>query len=251
VTRRGLLLTGALVLTTAPAAAQTNLQLWGNFTTDWAKTPRLTYSLDFEPKVLIARPDDAPGWRAIDVSPSIEYALKNWLDLNAEGDVGQTKQTDHVNSLELTGRLGARFHLFSREKPTILNLRHERPPRRRVVLRDLVRVEFRNFHYSDGTPPASAVRFRNRLEFLEPINKERLTDDGVRYFLADWEIYVPLDDVEERFANRQRIRLGLGHRPSFAWRYQLLYMWTRSRNGIDESFKTTDNIIDFQIKRVF
>ena len=234
-----------------PAAAQTNLQLWSNMTFDWTKSERLSYSLDFEPKILVAKPDDAPGWRNLDVSPSVEYSPKGWLDLNAETTVGVTKQTDHVNTIEVTPRLGVRFHLFSRDKPTRI-LRRELPPRRRIVFRDLVRVEFRNFWYTgEGTGSSSNVRFRNRLEFLEPINKPKLTDDGARYVLADWEWYIPLSDPSERFNNRQRIRAGVGYRHSFSWRYQLLYMWTRSRDTTAEGFTTSGHIVDFQIKRVF
>lgn len=84
-----------------------------------------------------------------------------------------------------------------------------------------------------------------------PLNKEKLTEDGARYLLADWEWYLPLDDVEERFANKQRIRTGIGYRRSFAWRFEVLYIWTRSRNTIEEGFTTDDNSIDFRLKRLF
>jgi hypothetical protein len=84
-----------------------------------------------------------------------------------------------------------------------------------------------------------------------PLNKARITDDGARYLLADWEWFMPLDDPNERFANRQRIRAGLGYRRSFNWRYELLYIWTRSRETIDEGFSTTENIIDIRVKRLF
>ena len=80
------------------------------------------------------------------------------------------------------------------------------------------------------------MRFRNRLEFLVALNKERITDDGARYVLADWEWFVPLDDAEERFANRQRIRTGIGYRRSLNWRYELLYIWTRSCDDTRETF---------------
>jgi len=43
---------------------------------------------------------------------------------------------------------------------------------------------------------------------LLPINKPKVTDDGAAYTLADGEWFVPLDEPEERFANRQRIRTG-------------------------------------------
>ena len=115
-----------------------------------------------------------------------------------------------------------------------------------------MRVESRNFFYSGGDKEdESTVRFRNRLEFLLPLNKARITEDGARYWLADWEWFVPLDDPEERFANRQRIRTGIGYRRSFNWRYELLYIWTRSRDTLDEGFSTTENIIDIRVKRLF
>jgi hypothetical protein len=142
-----------------------------------------------------------------------------------------------------------RFHVFSRAQQLRV---FEQAPRRRIVLRDLVRVESRNFFYSGGDVASeSTVRFRNRLEFLAPLNTARITDDGARSLLADWEWFVPIDDPEERFANRQRIRAGLGYRRRFNWRYELLYIWTRSRDAIDEGFSTNENIIDLRVKRVF
>jgi len=78
-----------------------------------------------------------------------------------------------------------------------------------------------------------------------------ITDDGAGYWLADWEWFIPLDDAEEQFANRQRIRGGIGYRRNFNWRYELLYIWTRSRNTIDTGFSTNENSIDIRVKRVF
>jgi uncharacterized protein DUF2490 len=240
----------AVVLMCAPvASAQTTTQLWGNLTFNWVKSDRLVYELDFEPKALLAAPEGEPDWRNLDVTPNVEYALRPWFDLVADTTVGRTLQTDAVHSTEVTPRFGARFHLFSRaQKFRVI----EQAPRRRLVVRDLVRVESRNFFYSGGdTSSDSTVRFRNRLEFLLPFNRERVTDDGARYLLADWEWFVPLDDPEERFANRQRIRTGIGYRRNFNWRYELLYIWTRSRNSIDNEFSTNENIIDVRVKRIF
>jgi hypothetical protein len=53
-------------------------------------------------------------------------------------------------------------------------------------------------------------------------------EDDARYLLADWEWYVPLDRSEKQFANKQRIRGGMGSRRSFEWRFEVLYIWTRS-----------------------
>jgi hypothetical protein len=242
-------LVAALLLWASVASAQTTTQLWGNITINWVKSERLVYELDFEPKALISAPEGDPDWRNLDVTPNVEYSPKGWLDVVADTTFGRTKQTDDLESTEVTPRLGLRFHLFSRA------LRFhplEQAPKRRVELRELVRFESRNFFYSGGDVASeSTFRFRNRLEFLVPLNKERISDDGARYWLADWEWYVPLDDPEERFANRQRIRTGIGYRRSFNWRYELLYIWTRSRDTIDNGFSTTENIVDIRVKRLF
>lgn len=231
------------------AWAQTNLQLWGNLTFDWVKSDRLVYELDLEPKALLDAPEGDPGWRNLDVTGNAEYSPRPWLDLVTEAVVGVTKQTDDVNTFELTPRVGARFHLFSRA-PRFHP--REQAPRRRIVVRDLVRFESRNFfYYGSGSGSDSTFRFRNRLEFLVPLNQARITDDGTRYLLADWEWFVPLEDQEERFANKQRIRTGLGYRRNFNWRFEALYIWTRSRNTIDDGFDTSDNILDIRVKRVF
>lgn len=241
---------GASLCFARPAAAQANLQLWGNITLNWVKSDRLTYELDFEPKVLVNGPDDDPGWWGVDVTPNVEYAATGWLDLVAETVVGRTKQTDDVDSIEVTPRAGVRFHVFSRDRRVLVHPR-ERAPRRRIVVRDLVRVESRNFFYSDDTENSSTVRFRNRLEFLAPLNKERLTEDGARYLLADWEWYIPIGEPAERFANKQRIRTGFGYRRNFHWRFELLYIWTRSRGSAGTDFETDDNSINVRLKRIY
>jgi len=213
------------------------------------KSDRLVYELDIEPKALVAAPDDQPDWRNLDVTPNVEYSLKRWLDLVGDLTVGRTMQTDDVDSTEVTPRIGVRFHLFSR---TALLHAREQAPQRRIVVRELVRFESRNFFYSGGdVENESTYRFRNRLEFLMPLNKPRITDDGAKYWLADWEWFLPLDDAEERFANRQRIRAGVGFRRNFNWRYEVLYIWTRSRDTIESGFSTNENAIDVRVKKVF
>ncbi len=241
-----------LLLTPRVAAAQTNTQLWGNVILDWLKGGT-TLEIDIEPKVLLSAPESEPDWRNLDVTPSIEHAIRDWVDVVGELATGFTKQTDEDNTFELTPRFGAHFHLFSRELPTVFRdrpIKSERPPRRKLVVRDLVRVEQRNIFHTQGSTESS-WRFRNRLEVLFPLNRARITDDGAHYLLSDWEWFRPLDDPQERFANRQRIRAGLGYRHTVHWRFEALYIWTRSRDTTSEPFTTSDNIVNFRLKRVF
>jgi hypothetical protein len=248
VTRAAMLGLALLIPPAASAQSEATGQLWGNLTLDWHTSPRITYSFDLEPKALVSGPPDEPGWANIDLTPSAEFAATKWIDLVAEGVLGRTVQTDDLKTTELSARAGARFHLFSRQQRMLFN---EQLPKRRVVIRDLVRWEWRRFSYSDGAPSSSSGRFRNRLEFLFPINRPNLGDDGTIHVIADWEWFVPLSDQHERFASRRRYRGGLGYRHNRHWQTAALYIRTKSRNTIDEPFTTSENVLDLQLKRVW
>lgn len=233
---------------TEELSAQPDTQLWGNLILTWQKNPRFSYELDFEPKVLISAPSTEPGWHSLDLTQTFDYAAEKWLDLTGEIVTGYTKQTDDVNSFELTPRVGVRFHLFSNRITPLLK---EKSPKRRLIIRDLIRLEYRNLFYTNNQGTDSAWRARNRLEFLFPINHHNITHDHTLYTLADWEWFLPINDVKERFANKQRIRTGFGYRKNFNWILEALYIWTRSRKNADENFTTSDNIIDFRVKYRF
>ena len=242
----------ALVLLAARAASAqsgSTTQIWGNVTLDWHTSPRVTYSLDIEPKVMVAGPPGQPGWASIDLTPSAEFAMNNWLDAVGEGVLSRTDQTDHLRTTELAGRGGLRLHLFSRQEHLFFR---EHLPKRRLVIRDLVRWECRHLSYSDDTPTSSSWRFRNRIEFLYPLNRPNLGSDGAVHLLGDWEWYVQLKgDLSERFANKRRFRAGLGYRRNRTWQMEALYMRSASRNTIDQPFATSENIIDLRVKRVW
>src|SRR5262245_45722575 len=194
------------------AAEQPDFQIWGEIMLDWIKSEALTLGLDIEPKVLVSKPADDPGWATLDVTPSIEYSRGNWFDVVGELHTGRTRQTDHQNSTEITPRIGFRFHFLSNIRDEI---HKEKRPRHRLVLRDYLRVEWRNLYYSDDTPQSSTVRVRQRIETLFPFNRPSVSDDGAIYTLGDAEWYWTQDDPPERFANKQRIRVGIGQRRTY------------------------------------
>jgi hypothetical protein len=69
--------------------------------------------------------------------------------------------------------------------------------------------------------------------------------------MTDWEWFIPLGERDERFANRQRIRAGIGYRRSACWRFEALYIWGRSRNTAEENFATSDQIVNLRVKHTF
>jgi hypothetical protein len=243
-------LTVTVALFPENVSAQTNGQLWGDFTAVWKESPRQVFTLDFQPKALVVIPPGDPAWIELGLTPSYMFTAVGWLDVGSELYTGFTKQTNEQNSLEVTPRLDVEIHLFSRTDPGLLHL-NELTPRKRVVVRDLMRVEFRNLFYSDGTPESSTVRFRNRLQFTAPFNKPSMTADGAVYLLADWEWFIPLGEPSERFSDSQRVRVGLGHRRSYNWDVESLLIWDRTRKSADTGYSTSYYAVDIRLKRTF
>jgi hypothetical protein len=241
-----LLLVG--ILTSPVAADQPEFQLWGNVTLDWIQSHQLTLGVDIEPKVLVSKPSDDPGWATLDVTPSVEYTRGAWFDTVGELLVARTRQTDDLNSTEITPRVGFRFHILSNLENDFLK---EKLPKRRLVVRDLIRLEWRNLYYSTGKPDSSSVRLRNRVEMSYPMTGRRLTDDGATYVTGDAEWFWTEEDPDERFASKQRVRVGIGHRQSRSWRMKALFIWDRSRNTAADGFTTSDYAVDLRVRHVW
>ena len=81
-----------------------------------------------------------------------------------------------------------------------------------------------------------------------PINQNSYFKDNLWYAVTDIEWLFVSTDLEERFANRFRLRLGVGYRLNYSFRFEVLYMNQQSRNGIDESFSSSDNMIRIRLK---
>jgi len=230
------------------AQDQTQSQLWGNLSLDWIKNKQISFGVAIDPKALISKPTEDPGWASLGVTPSIEYTRVNWMDVTGELGVTRTKQDDHVNSTELTPALGFRFHFLSTLADTYLK---EKLPRRRLVLRNYLRLEWRNFYYSDETQDTSGFRLRDRFETLYPFNRPRISDNGAIYAIGDAEFFSTTEDLAERFASKQRFRIGGGYRRSYTWRFEALYVWDRSRHAAAEPFVKGDQAVDLRLRRLW
>jgi hypothetical protein len=240
----------ALVVLLTPCAvvAQTEMQLWGDVTFSWIKNHQLTLGVDTEPQVLVSKPADDPGWATLDVTPSIEYTPSRWFDVIGQLKLGRTRETNDLDSTEIAPRVGLQLHVLENLYD---ELARENRPRHRFVLRNLLRLEWRNFYYSNDQPDSSTRRLRDRMQVLYPMNRSSITDEGAIYLQSDVEWFWPRNDPDERFANQQRIRAGVGYRRDRAWRFETLYVWDRSRNSANEGFSTTSHAIDLRVRRVW
>jgi len=215
-----------------PAAGQTvNSQVWAEymlnypFANSWNVELAGTYSTLLE----------SPKWQALDIQITPEYALTSNIDLQGALLYNRTNQYQSLSSTELRAMLGARIHLT---------------PFSRVLTRVLLRVEQRNMYYPEADTHEQSYRGRIRFETVTPLNRKTMFDgDKLWYLIADAEAFLALDQpVDERFANRFRIRFGPGFRLNYTWRFEFLYTLQESRNTIAGDFETTDNLFRFRVK---
>lgn len=178
---------------------------------------------------------DQPKWRSLDFQLTPEYSLTQNVDLMGALFIGKTFQNQELTTTEFREMLGARFHFT---------------PNRRILTRLLIRFEQRNLKDDETDSWKKSNRSRVRAETLTPLNKKTMfAGDRLWYLILDAESFIVLDqDVNERFANRLRIRTGIGYRLNYNFRFELMYTLQQSKNTIGEDFSTTDNIFRFRFK---
>ncbi|HTF16789.1 MAG TPA: DUF2490 domain-containing protein [Chryseolinea sp.] len=214
-----------LALAAPTAFAQSsNGQLWAEYMLNYP----FANSFNLENAVVYSTAFTSPKWRSIDYTPTLEYSLFAWMDLSTAVTLAYTAQTEDYNTFEIRPSIGTRIHFT---------------PNRRVLLRAYLRIEQRNFENLDTKEWDQSYRPRARAEALIPINRKSYFENKLWYGIVDFELLFTSDDVEERFANRFRLRMGIGYRLSASSRFEAIYMLQESRNGIDQEFTSTDNIL--------
>jgi len=210
--------------------AQTNEQLWEEYMLNYPFANSFNLENAFTYSTLLGK----PKWRAYDYSACLEWSVTNRIDLIGQTVVSYTNQTDSYNTLELRPIVGTRFYFT---------------PNKRIQTKLLLRVEQRNFQNLDTKEWDQQYRPRVRAETIIPINKKSYYEDKLWYAMTDVEWLYKTDDVEERFANRFRWRIGAGYRLSYSLRFEFLYMLQQSKNTIDGDFESSDNIFRFRVKQ--
>lgn len=78
----------------------------------------------------------------------------------------------------------------------------------------------------------------------------KYSGDKLWYLIFDAEAFIVLDqDVKERFANRLRVRCGIGYRLSYNTRFEFVYTLQESKDVLGKGFYTTDHIFQFRLKQ--
>ncbi|MCF1753367.1 DUF2490 domain-containing protein [Mariniradius sediminis] len=178
----------------------------------------------------------APKWRSFEFQATPEWTISKHVDLMGGFLLGNTFQNETTNTVELRGMLGTRIHFT---------------PQKRILTRLLVRFEQRNQRDQESAQWENSQRSRIRAETIVPINKKSMfAGNQLWYGMLDAEYFLVFDqDLEERFANRFRLRAGLGYRLSNSFRFEFVYTIQQSKNTIDGNFNNTDNIFRFRVKQ--
>jgi hypothetical protein len=229
---RGLSLFLAFVfLITTSSFAQRDEQLWLDFQLDYPFGGQYLFETTASFQTVFS-PDTK--WRNINVTPTFEYMGLSWLDFTFDLPLGYTMQAEGLNSIEIVPTLGLRFHLSQN---------------RRIDTRIFARLEERFFYQIEDEDWDRSNRFRLKAEAFIAINRLNIFTDKLWYGIVDYEEFIVVDEqLDERYANRRRGRIGLGYRLNYKNRFEIIYTRQSSRNEIEGEYISGDNVIQLRYK---
>ncbi len=211
--------------------AQSDQQVW----LEYMLTHPFANSWELEHDVRYSTTLTSPHWRAFRYYPTLSWAFSENIDFLGGLTFAYNFQEDAANTIELREMLGFRVHIT---------------PNRRILTRLLVRGENRNLQDTETKDWTSSNRLRMRGEALIPLNNPTMFNkDKLLYGIVDAEWFFAFDrDLNERFANRFRLRTGLGYRFNYNFRVEFIYSYQESRNQQDDANPVHDNIYRFRFR---
>lgn len=217
-----------LVDTTALSQHQ---QLWLDYQVDYPFANSYLFEVTCSYQTVLSKDDK---WRSILVSPMFEHAILTRLDLQAAVPIAYTNQKENYNSFEASPAVTVIFHITQNK---------------RINAKASFKAEERFFQNLEDHSWRSSSRTRLKAEAWISINGPNLYQDKLWYTITDYEEFFVVDEqVDERFANRRRARIGLGYRKNYRHRMELIYSLQSSRNEIDGAFISSDTILQLKYK---
>lgn len=212
------------------AQDDTDFQLWMNYALTIPINSNLSYGGDAGLRGLISNDE----WNQFLIRPTITYRWNQTFSVAGAVAWFSTYNVDDFNVNEF------RIHQdFNVSWPDISILE--------FFWR--VRLEQRWFFYAD---PDLENDFKVRGRLLGGFETADIRfGEGKRpiYFQAILEGFQTFGDEEavEFFVNSTRIHAAFGHRISDAFRYELHYIWQKSRLGDEDGLRTTENIFRIRV----
>ncbi len=179
----------------------------------------------------------SPQWYSFSNKLQYEYNINPHFDAITALPLSYTIQSKSLKTFEIRYMIGTRIYFT---------------PTRRLQTKGLIRWENRwsNDNNSDSWDVGNRLRIRG--EVVYPLNKNTYYTNNVWYLMGDAEVFLTTkDDIQERFANKTRFRLGAGYRLTYRLRFEAFYACQFSRNTIDNKFDSQNNILEFLFKYYF
>lgn len=172
-------------------------------------------------------------WRNFTLTPTFEWSF-DVIDLIATVPMAYTQQTTNYNSFELNPSVGVRYNVTENRRITSRIIF-------KVEERMLTNLETKNWEFSN--------RLRLKGEILISLNGPTMFQDNLWWSILDYEEFFVTDkQLDERYANRRRGRVGLGYRLNYRNRFEFIYTLQSSRDEIHGEFNRLDNVVQLRYK---
>lgn len=224
------------------ANAQTPFQLWGSGTITWLTSDRVHMRVVVQERDQLT-PDNQTKFFSTSATPRFLYVVAPWIDALAEINFTRKDQSNDVDTVTVSPRIGVQLHILSRLLGGGATSR-EHAPRQRFDFRTLLRLEDQRQSTNTDSATTSTWIFRDRWTVAYPLNRPKTTSDGAVYLTNDIEGFVTLDGG---FINQLRTRTGVGYRLNFPWKFEWLYVWDGQRSSPSESLSTSYNAFYFRV----
>lgn len=219
-----------LCLLTREAKAQ-GQQVWLDYQVDYPFANVYLFEVTASYQTTISANNQ---WRNISITPNFEWQSFEFLDVMVSAPLSFTNQTEDYKTFNVDPSLGVRYHVTQNKRITsrVIFKLEER------ILRDF---EEKTWNFSN--------RMRLKGEILTSINGPNLFQDNLWWAILDYEEFFVTDQqLDERFANRRRGRVGIGYRLNYRNRFELIYTLQSSRDEIGGDFSRLDNVLQLRYK---
>ncbi|WP_422360278.1 DUF2490 domain-containing protein [Reichenbachiella sp.] len=173
--------------------------------------------------------DSENNWNSWIGTAGADYLLIPNLELKGALKGLSTNENDTLNRRELRPVLGAKLDFLNKG---------------RFIFYDHLKFEWRQLYFSTPELNSGSLRVRNQLGMTMALTqKSPSMNKSLNLLISTEAFFVKQDNEKERFSNRVRLECGLSYRLSDQWKLIMSYYRQRSRNQIDESFTSQENIL--------
>jgi hypothetical protein len=211
--------------------AQQNTQLWFDFQLDYPFKSQYLFEVEASFQTILTNDST---WRSAGLTPTLQYSYFTSVDLSVSVPLSFTAQTEDYDSFEARPTLEVCVHLSQNKQ---------------VNTRLVFKAEKRLFLDVEDDDWDTSTRLRLKAESTIAITGRHLYEDKLWYAIVDYEEFFVIDEqLDERYANLRRGRLGAGYRLDYRNRFEAIFTLQSSRNELEEEFARTNSVVQLRYK---